>query len=491
MARGLLLAIDQGTSNTKALLVDGGGAPVFRASVPVALLQPQAGFVEQDPAELWASVCEAIAECVGYAGAKGKRIEGIAISNQRETAVAWRAGLQPIGNAISWQCRRSGEILNRLGSRHGFIRKLTGLPVDPLVTAGKWSWLLEQQPELRVDCDLRLGTVDAWLLANLTGGAVHATDHSNASRTALLDLATLGWSEELCGLFRLPIAALPRLQASASRFGTCTAIAALKGVPIVAMAGDSHAALFGHGSYWPGAVKATYGTGSSLMMLTAGLAEETESLARTIAWSTNAGVQFALEGNVPMTGSAVQWVGEFLGLEHPTEDAVAMAAGVEDAGGVVFVPAMVGLGAPRWDSKARGTICNLERWHSAKHLARAALDAIAYQVADVFFAMKTTAMADVTLLRVDGGATRNGSLMQMQADLLGCTVERSVNEDLSALGAAWLGGITLGWWQMTDLAERSHDAQSFEPMMSAQRRSELCDRWTVAVARARLQGECL
>ena len=279
MASGVVLAIDQGTTNTKALLVGRDGLPVFRASAPVSLLQPQPDFIEQDPSGLWQSVCEVIRQCVAFAKERALPVEGIAISSQRETAVAWRAGrdVAAIGKAISWQCRRSTAICDRLALHHPLIRRITGLPVDPLATAGKWTWMLEHSCEVRGAADsgdLRFGNVDAWLLANLTGGDCHATDHSNASRTALYDLRTLSWSGELLSIFGIPRATLPEVKPSASPFGRCTAIPELNGVPVVAMIGDSHAALFGHGSYVPGAVKATYGTGSSLMMLTSALTNE-------------------------------------------------------------------------------------------------------------------------------------------------------------------------------------------------------------------------
>jgi glycerol kinase len=273
--------------------------------------------------------------------------------------------------------------------------------------------------------------------------------------------------------------------------GHCTAFPDLAGIPIASAIGDSHAALVGHGRYEPGATKATYGTGSSLMMLTSGLPPETGKLARTIAWSAGAdSVQYALEGNISMTGSAVQWVGEFLGLPKPVEDTVALAETVTDAGGVMFVPAMVGLGAPHWDHSARGTIVNLERSHTAAHLARAAVDAIAYQVADVFFAMEAAAGLHLPALLVDGGASRNDALMQMQADLLQRPVYRSDDEELSALGAAWLGGTTLGWWKsFDDLTSLSKHARTFEPKWSVEKRNRMYSGWQQAVRRARLVDE--
>ena len=495
-----ILAVDQGTTNTKALLVDREGRIVYRASVPLEIVQPQPGFVEQDPLALWQSVVQVIAACVRHAHAERATIAGVAITNQRETALAWRragagnfAAGEPVGNAITWQCRRSEPVCERLRAHAAIIQSITGLPLDPLLSATKWAWLFDQHPELHAEAargELHLGTVDAWLLYNLTAGQVHATDHTNASRTALLSLATLDWDLVLSDLFGVPLAALPAVCPSSGNFGTCDAIPELAGVPIVAMIGDSHAALVGHGRYQPGTVKATYGTGSSLMMLTPELVTEAKQLARTVAWSTEGGAHFALEGNIAMSGAAVQWVGEFLGLAHPVEDAAALAATVPDAAGLILVPAMVGLGAPYWDSAARGLMTNVERSHTAAHLARAAVDAIAFQVADVLEAMETVAHVTLPVLLADGGATRNDSLMQMQADVLGRPVHRSMQQDLSARGAALLGGLTLGWWRSLDeIAALPKSVQPFEPNKTLANRERLHGAWRLAVNRARLRDD--
>jgi len=500
MTQEWILAIDQGTTNTKALLVDREGRAVYQASAPLEILQPQLGFVEQDPLALWQSVLQVIAACVRHARSEDASIAGIAITNQRETAVTWRkapagspAAGQPAGNAITWQCRRSEPVCERLRPHAATIQAISGLPLDPLLSATKWTWLFEQHPELRPQAehgDLHIGTVDAWLLYNLTGGRVHATDHTNASRTALLNLATRGWDFVLLNLFGIPPAALPTVRPSSGNFGSCTAIPELNGVPIVAIIGDSHAALVGHGRYEPGTVKATYGTGSSLMMLTPGLVLEAKLLARTVAWSAAADAHFALEGNIAMSGAAVQWVGEFLGFDHPVEDAAVLAATVPDAAGLILVPAMVGLGAPWWDSAVRGLMTNVERSHTAAHLARAAIDAIAFQVADVLEAMEYAAGVKLPVLLADGGATRNDSLMQMQADVLGRPVRRSTQQDLSARGAALLGGLALGWWQSLDqLAALPHTVEPFAPRMSQAHRERLRGAWRVAVERARLNAE--
>jgi glycerol kinase len=491
MSASLILAVDQGTTNAKAMLVGRSGEPVFRVSQPLSLIHTERDYVEQCPQLIWETMRNVMVQCAIHAAASGAAIEGIAISNQRETALIWdRETSQPMANAVSWQCRRSAALCNRLAPHSSLIRRKSGLPLAPLLSAGKWACLLESRSELRelaASGKLCFGTVDSWLVYKLTGGHVHATDLSNASRTGLLNLDTLCWDDELLGIFGLPRAAMPQLRPSSGCFGNCTAIPELAGIPIVSAIGDSHAALVGHGSYSVGTIKATYGTGSSLMALTPGLVSETPDLARTIAWSIGEQTQFALEGNINMTGSAVQWTGEFLGLENPTKDVVALAAGVPDAGGVYFVPAMVGLGAPHWDFAARGVISGLGKSHTAKHLARAAIDAIAYQVADVFFAMEKVAGIPLPQLHTDGGATCNMELMQFQADLLGRPVLRSSNEELSALGAAWLGGLALGWWpSLADLAALAHPAETFEPKLASAERECLYRGWQQAVRRARL-----
>jgi glycerol kinase len=494
MPSGLILAIDQGTTNTKALLVARTGEPVFRTSYPVALVHGIHGHVEQDPLMIWDSVCKAISDCVQYAEQTGEKIAAVAISNQRETALAWDAETgRPIAHAISWQCGRSADICHRLEPQAQTIRAKTGLPLATLISAGKWAWLLENHAGVQ-DCArsgrLRVGTVDSWLVRQFTKGSLHATDLSNASRTGLLNLDRLAWDSELLNHFGIPLDSLPELRSSCGSFGTCRSIFGLDGVPVLAAMGDSHAAMFGHGTYLAGTAKATYGTGSSLMSLTPDLAADTPTLARTIAWSIDGRTQFALEGNIAMTGAAVQWVGEFLHLADPVQGAASLAASVKNAGGVYFVPAMVGLGAPHWDAVARGTITGLGRAHTSGHLARAAVDAIAYQVADVFIAMKDASGIDLAALHADGGATRNSDLMQLQADILGKPVLCAINEELSAIGAAWMAGLALGWWtSLAELAELPHSVHSFTPIMDETERRRLYSGWKIAVKHARLVAE--
>jgi len=493
MSEDLLLSIDQGTTNTKASLIGRDGRVVHRVSRGLVLHLPSPGFVEQSAEAIWHSVVETMQECARYAKEVGRAIAGIAISNQRETAVAWRYDApgnppQALSPAISWQCRRSAQVCEELRPHHARIRAISGLPVDPLITGGKWAWMLRHLSEVQAAAKeerLCLGNVDAWLLACLTQERQHFTDCSNASRTGLFDLQELSWSEELLSLFGVPRSALPKVCPSSFEFGHCVSIPELAGVPIVAMIGDSHAAMVGHGSYIPGTIKATYGTGSSLMALSGSTPpQETSELARTIAWRVGDHTQYALEGNIAMTGSALQWVGEFLGLQSPVDDAIALSDSVETAAGLLFVPAMVGLGAPYWDTHARGTITGLERSHTRAHLARAAVESIAHQIADVFHAIESAASLKLTALRVDGGPTRNQKLMQFQADMLGCEVLCASNEELSALGAAALGGLTLGWWMsLEDFATRLPSPTVFHATLSEKERYDLRRSWAQAIAK--------
>ena len=491
----MILAIDQGTTNTKAVLVDHEGQPQARASGRMTVSTPQSNWVEQDPEEIWRSALKAAMECMQRS--PGVSVEGIAISNQRETVVVWdrRTG-RALAPAIVWQCRRSEAICERLRAQgvEGELLARTGLGIDTLFSASKMSWLLENVAGLRARAnagEVCFGTVDSWLISKLTGGGVHACDASNASRTQLLNLASCDWDEELLRIFGVPRIALPEVRNSSGGFGGCAGVAGLEleleDVPIVSALGDSHAAMAGHGSYSPGTVKATYGTGSSLMTLLPGLADARRDVATTIAWSLGGVAQYALEGNIAMTGAGVAWVGEFLGLDEPVEGAVRLAGSVAGSEGVYFVPAMSGLGAPYWDGSAKGTIGGLTRTSRAAHLARAAVEAIAYQIGDVFEAMADAAGCDLPVLHADGAATRNEELMQFQADVLKRPVVRSDCEDLSALGAAWFGGLALGWWGSTAELERlPQKAHSFAPGRPTGEIDRMYAGWRTAVARARL-----
>lgn len=483
MSNGLILAIDQGTTNTKALAVDPDGHIVAEASAPMAVDYPRPGWAEQSAAGIWDSVRRVIAI---VAAKSGPEFEAVAISNQRETIVAWDAATGvPLAPAITWQCRRSVDRCEaiRAAGHAELIESKTGLGLDPLFPAAKIGWLIENVNEVadaaRADT-LRVGTVDSWLLWNFTGGKVHATDHSNASRTQLLDTASLDWDDELSHIFGVPQAALPSLRVSDSHFGDVAsgATALPAGTPIHAMIGDSHAALFGHGVRTPGTVKATYGTGSSLMTLTVGRQRSSHGLSSTVAWSTSDGPAYALEGNISVSGQAAAFMAELLGLADATALAD-LAATVPDSNGVSFVPALVGLGAPHWAPDARGLVAGLALGTRPAHLARAAIDAIAHQVADVFEAMEQDIGAPLDQLSADGGASRNDALMQFQADIIGRPVRRGDRAEVSALGAAMMAAQGMGRQIAPGAA-----GETFEPHMNAEDRQAIRNRWREAVARA-------
>lgn len=482
MSDGLVLAIDQGTTNTKALAVRPDGRIAAQASVPMQVSYPRPGWAEQSAEDLWTSVQRAI-EAV--AKAVDEPIVALAISNQRETIVLWDAETgQPIGPAIIWQCRRSAErcAALRAAGHAEEIADRTGLTLDPLFPAAKIAWLLDAVPGAREKAaagGLRAGTVDSWLLWKLTGGQTHATDHSNASRTQLFNTQTLRWDEHLCGLFDVPPGLLPQVMPSDSRFGhTADNTTALPvGTPIQAMIGDSHAALFGHGVRQPGTVKATYGTGSSLMTLCAQRVTSSHGLSGTIAWSTSLGIAYALEGNISVSGQAAAFMAELLGLADAAALS-ALATTVPDSNGVVFVPALVGLGAPHWRDDARGIVTGLSLGTRPAHLARAALEAIAFQVADVLCAMELDIGAPLSQLRADGGASRNEFLMQFQADVIDRPVVTSEAPEVSALGAAALA------WQGLGIAMKPVPcAQTFVPKMTPAERQSHLAAWDAAIGR--------
>jgi glycerol kinase len=484
-----LLAIDEGTTNAKALAISEDGAVLARASQPIDVSFPRPGWVEQDPGALWNGVVAAARACVADVG--GATLAGMAVTNQRESVLVWeRATGRPTGPCVTWQCRRTADLCDRLraGGAAAIVERKTGLTIDPLFSATKARWLLDRVPNgsARAEAgELCVGTVDSWVVWNLTGGSVHACDASNASRTQLCDLQSRAWDDELLALFGIPRAALPVIRPSSGVAGSTRGVPGIPdGVPIAALIGDSHGALFGHAAFRPGAVKATYGTGSSLMTPTAALAR-TAGLSTTIAWSLAGETQYALEGNITDTGGAVDWAGRLLGAAQPDAHVAALASSVDDTGGVYLVPAFAGLGAPHWDDRARGVLCGLTRGTGPAHLARAALESIAYQVHDVFAIMQDAA-ASAPMLLADGGASRNDHLMQFQADVLGCAVVRDRSADLSAVGAAWLAGLAVGFWRSCgELEALPRPVDRFEPRMPHQARQRLLDGWHEAVARAR------
>jgi glycerol kinase len=486
MTADLVLAIDQGTTNTKALVVAADGSVVTRAARPMKVVYPQPGWAEQSATDLWATVHEAVAEALRDVD-RG-RLAAIAISNQRESVVLWdRATGAPIGPCVIWQCRRSSAACASLRARGlaEAIRAKTGLGLDPLFPASKIAWLLDQHPSLRPRAargELAVGTIDAWLLWNLTGGRVHACDRSNASRTQLFDIRRLAWDAELAEIFRVPLAVLPEVRPSDARFGTTTTgLAGIPaGIPIRAMMGDSHAALYGHAVDGPGTVKATYGTGSSLMTLTDGVVASTHGLASTIAWSRGDRVAHALEGNISVSAQAAAFMAKMLGLA----DVVALSAlaeTVDGSDGVVFVPALVGLGAPHWNDAARGLVTGLSLGSTPAHIARATFEAIALQIVDVVEAMEGDLHHPLARLSVDGGATANRFLMRLQADLAGRPIDVSGITELSAVGAARMAFAAIGG---DDTRLFVPEVTTFTPTLSPDRRAAIRATWKSAVARA-------
>lgn len=437
-----ILAIDQGTTNSKAVLVTTEGAIIARGSAHVGIEHPQPGWVEQDPMRIWTSVVEAISACLS-----GQKVDvvGIAISNQRESVTVWDQETgKPLGPVVSWQCRRTLPDCNRLNAEgHGpRVQELTGLPIDPMFPGPKMRWLLDRVPAGRTP---RLGTIDAWLIHCLTGGAVHACDASNAARSQLYDLNRREWSDELCTLFDVPKSALPQVRDSASRFGVTKSVPGLPdGIPVASAIGDSHAALFGHGAFHPGDGKVTFGTGSSIMTTLPAFIAPKDGITTTIAWALDATPTYAFEGNILVSASALPWMVDLLGL--PDVQALTDLAATAEPEGPGFVPAFVGLGAPHWAADARALFCGITFNTTRAQMARAVTDSMALQAHDVFAAMSAQSPAPLGKLYADGGPSRNTFLMQCVADILNHPVIQCDAPEASALGAAYLAGLTLGVW---------------------------------------------
>jgi glycerol kinase len=489
MSGPVILALDQGTTNTKALLVGADGHVQLSRSRANRVDYPRPGWAEQSASDIWEAVAALIAELA--AAAPDAEVAGLAISNQRETIVLWEAETgRPIAPAVIWQCQRSADrcAALRAAGHADEIAARSGLGLDPLFPAAKIAWLLDSVPGARERAErgeLRCGTIDSWLLWKLTDGAVHATDHSNASRTQLFNLDTLDWDPVLAGLFDVPLAILPTIRSSDSRFGTVaeglTALPA--GTPIHAVLGDSHAALFAHGADGSARVKATIGTGSSLMAATDGRVASTHGLSTTIAWSRGGRVQYALEGNISVSGHAAAFMTELLGLADE-EALTRLAASVEDSGGIVFVPALAGLGAPHWCTEARGAITGMSLATRPAHLARATLEAIAQQIGDVQDAIAADLGAALPVLSIDGGAARNPLLAQILADLLGRDIARPCITEASALGAARMAAEALG----IAAAATAVAVDRFKPSLDDERRNEIRAGWREAVRRAAGSG---
>ena len=455
MMKQYILALDQGTSSSRAIVFDHEGNICSTAQMEFTQYFPKPGWVEHNPMEIWSSEAAVIAEAITKIGINGKDIAGIGITNQRETTIVWDAETgEPVYNAIVWQDRRTSEFCDTLRDKADFIRQKTGLIIDAYFSGTKIRWILDNVPGAREKAEagkLRFGTVDSWLVWQLTRGEVHVTDVSNASRTMLFNINTLEWDKELLELLNVPASMMPEVRSSSEVYGVTKTTIFAHEVPIGGIAGDQQAALFGQMCTEPGSVKNTYGTGCFLLMNTG----EKPILSRnnlltTVAWKIGDKVNYALEGSIFVGGSVVQWLRDGLGIIRSSSEIEGLASTVEDNGGVYFVPALTGMGAPYWDQYAHGTICGITRGTTAAHIARAALEGIAFQTMDIVGAMEKDAGVKLSELKVDGGASRNNLMMQFQADVLDTSVIRPKVTETTAMGACYLAGLAVGFWSSLD-----------------------------------------
>jgi glycerol kinase len=488
-----ILALDQGTTSSRAIVFDAAGRVLGLAQRELPQIYPRPGWAEQDPETIWATQLATAREALAQAGVAATGVAAIGITNQRETTVVWeRASGRPIANAIVWQDRRTAGHCERLRSDGlaSLFQSRTGLVLDAYFSGTKVAWILDHVSGARARAErgeLAFGTVDAWLVWKLTGGRVHATDASNASRTLLYDIRSRRWNGELAAALGVPEAMLPKVVASSGVVAESDARILGAAIPISGIAGDQQAALFGQRCVTPGKVKNTYGTGCFMLMHTGErVPESRHNLLATVAWQMDGRTEYALEGSVFIAGAAVQWLRDGLGLIASAAEIEALAASVADTDGVYFVPAFTGLGAPHWDPHARGTICGITRGTTRAHLARAALEAIAFQTADILECMQADAGVGLKELRVDGGATRNDLLMQFQAELLGVPVVRAANAESTALGAALLAGLATGVWNDANGADALwRSERTFTGTLSRDRIAAITARWRAAVERAK------
>ena len=488
-----ILAIDQGTTGSTALIVSSEGETLGRATNEFRQHFPKPGWVEHDTREIWASVELSVRAAIDEAKIDKKDIAAIGITNQRETTVVWnKQTKEPIYRAIVWQCRRTADVCDKLKAEgHADrVREKTGLVIDAYFSGTKIAWLLDNVKGARAAAEkgeLAFGTMDSFLISKLTGGETHVTDVTNASRTLLCDIQKVAWDAELCKLFRVPENMLPKIVGSAEVVAHTKGVSFLPdGIPISGIAGDQQAALFGQACFEEGDAKCTYGTGAfALMNIGKKSIISTHGLVTTIAWKVGGEVTYALEGSAFIAGAAVQWLRDGLGIIKAASDVEALARQVETSDGCVFVPALAGMGAPHWDQDARGTITGITRGTIAAHLARATLEGIAFQVADLLSAMTQDAARPIARLRVDGGAAKNDLLMQFQADVLGVLVERPRDVESTGRGAAMLAAVGAGLAKPADAAKLVKKDRDFSPQISAEQRSTLLDGWHLAVTKAR------
>ena len=493
--KNYLLAIDQSTSATKLMLFNRNAELADRVSVPHKQYYPSAGFVEHDPEEIFTNTITGIKQLIQQSGIDESMLAGIAITNQRETAMIWdKSTGKPVSHAAVWQCQRGVEYCDRLkeDGKGELIMDKTGLIIDPYFSASKLKWIVDNVEGVREKMKegvLMAGTMDSWLVWKLTGGLVHATDYSNACRTMLLNLETLDWDDEMVELFSLDRSMLPQLVYSDEIIGTTDpAIIFDNPVPIAGLMGDSHAALFGQNCFSPGMAKATYGTGSSIMMNIGNKPlSPPEGLVTSIGWGREKTIDFVFEGNIHCTGDTINWLVNDLQLLGSAGETEELATSVDGNDGVYLVPAFVGLGAPYWDNQARATISGMSRSANKAHIARAALESIAYQIKDLVDLMGSGAGISLKELRVDGGPTRNNFLMQFQADMLGNSIVRTRIEEISALGSTFMAGLATGFWKsIEEISNLRLVDKTFEPEMEAAVVKELYVGWKTAVKRAQL-----
>ncbi|MGV8982291.1 glycerol kinase GlpK [Clostridium sp.] len=492
-----IMALDQGTTSSRCILFDKKGLIVTSAQKEFTQIFPKAAWVEHDPMEIWSSQISVATEAMAKVNATASDIAAIGITNQRETTVVWdkRTGV-PVYNAIVWQCRRTAETCDEL-TEIGFdkvIRSKTGLILDAYFSGTKIKWILDNVEGAREDAEagnLLFGNIDTWLIWNLTKGKTYVTDYSNASRTMLFNIHELKWDEEILETLNIPKSMLPEVKPSSYVYGYTDASLFGGEIPIAGAAGDQQAALFGQTCYAPGTAKNTYGTGCFMLMNTGDKAiESTQGLLTTIAWGIDGKVEYALEGSVFIAGAAIQWLRDELRMIDNAADCEEYANAVEDTNGVYVVPAFVGLGAPYWDPYARGTIVGLTRGAKKEHLIRATLEALAYQTHDVLKAMQEDSGIRLTELKVDGGACMNNFLMQFQSDILNVRVDRPVVTETTALGAAYLAGLAVGYWKSKEeVAEHWAISRSFTPSMTEEHRKELLHGWHIAVKRSGIKLE--
>ena len=489
MSSQYILALDQGTTSSRSMLFDKQGNIIGVAQKEFKQFFPQPGWVEHDANEIWSTQFGTMAEAVAKAQITMKQVAGIGITNQRETTVVWdRKTSQPIHHAIVWQDRRTAAYCDelKLANHAGMIQQKTGLIIDAYFSATKLKWILDNVPGARAKAEkgeLAFGTIDTWLTWKLTNGEVHVTDVSNASRTMLFNIHTLKWDDELLKLFNIPDSVLPEVKPSSRIYGVTGNIIPDSRIPIAGIAGDQQAALFGQMCTQPGMVKNTYGTGCFMLMNTGGEAISSKNnLLTTIAWQIDSKTTYALEGSVFIAGAVVQWLRDELKIIRTSAEIEELAARVKDTGGVYLIPAFAGLGAPHWNQYARGTIFGLTRGSKNAHIAKAALDSIAYQTYDVLKSMEADSGIHIKELRVDGGATVNNQLMQFQSDILNTKVVRPKITETTALGAAYLAGLAVGYWKnVGEIQEQWQVDKEFSPEMDDTSRNELVNGWQRAV----------